>query len=115
MLKIRPALKAIFSTANLNGTAATLMSVDMGTAAATAMYVTAVAAGTYNKYQSLVRGEDDKNRNVLLRALTPHELQREYVHPETKKNIRLDRMMALYAWHSGHHIGHLKIVAGGQS
>ena len=52
---------------------------------------------------------------IPLRALTPHELQREYVHPETKKNIRLDRMMALYAWHSGHHIGHLKIVAGGQS
>lgn len=47
------ALKAIFSTATLNGTAAVLMSVDMGSLPATALYVCAILAGTWNKYQSL--------------------------------------------------------------
>ena len=47
----------------------------------------------------------------LLRTLTTADLQREYIHPETKKNVRLDRMVALYAWHGDHHLGHLRIVA----
>ena len=47
----------------------------------------------------------------LLRSLTSADLQREYIHPETKKNIRLDRMIALYAWHGDHHLAHLKIIA----
>lgn len=49
---------------------------------------------------------------VLLRSLSPEQLKREYVHPETKKNNRLDRVVAMYAWHGDHHLGHLKIVAG---
>lgn len=49
---------------------------------------------------------------MLLRSLSPEQLKREYVHPETKKNIRLDRVVAMYAWHGDHHLGHLKIVAG---
>ena len=48
---------------------------------------------------------------ALLRRLTPADLQKEYVHPETKTNIRLDRMVALYAWHGEHHLAHLKIIA----
>jgi hypothetical protein len=46
-------LKSIFSTANLNGTAAVLMSLDMGSLPASALYIYAVLAGTWNKYQSL--------------------------------------------------------------
>jgi hypothetical protein len=49
---------------------------------------------------------------ALLKTLTPVELKREYIHPETKKNNPLDRMVAMYAWHGEHHLGHLKIVAG---
>lgn len=48
---------------------------------------------------------------ALLRSLTTDDLQKEYIHPETKKNVRLDRMVALYAWHGEHHLGHLKIIA----
>jgi hypothetical protein len=48
---------------------------------------------------------------ALMRSLAPADLQREYVHPETQKKIRLDRLIALYAWHGDHHLGHLKIVA----
>lgn len=47
---------------------------------------------------------------VLLRSLTPEDLQKSFVHPETGKNIRLDRLVALYAWHGEHHLGHLKLV-----
>src|SRR5687767_9033493 len=31
---------------------------------------------------------------ILLRSLSPADLKREYVHPETKKNNRLDRIVA---------------------
>lgn len=47
---------------------------------------------------------------ILLKALTERDLQKEFIHPETRKNIRLDRMIALYAWHGDHHLGHLKII-----
>lgn len=47
----------------------------------------------------------------LMRSLTPTDLQKEYIHPETHKNFRLDRLIAMYAWHGDHHLGHLKIIA----
>jgi len=48
---------------------------------------------------------------VLLKSLSPDDLQREYIHPETKRNFRLASVLALYAWHCDHHLAHLKIVA----
>jgi hypothetical protein len=48
---------------------------------------------------------------ALLKLLTTEDLKKEFIHPETKKNIRLDRLIALYAWHGDHHFGHLQIVA----
>ncbi|SRR5690606_30715341 len=49
---------------------------------------------------------------VLLKSLKPEDLTRAYIHPDTQKANRLDRVVALYAWHGDHHLGHLKIVAG---
>ena len=49
---------------------------------------------------------------TLLRSLTPEDLQKSFVHPETGKNVRLDRLIAMYAWHGEHHLGHLKIIVG---
>jgi hypothetical protein len=49
---------------------------------------------------------------TLLRALSKEDLQKSFVHPETGKNVRLDRLIALYAWHGEHHLGHLKLVQG---
>src|SRR5688572_16717337 len=49
--------------------------------------------------------------SALLRRLAPADFQKEFLHPDTKKNMRLDRMTAMYAWHGDHHFGHLKIVA----
>jgi hypothetical protein len=49
--------------------------------------------------------------SAMLRRLSPSDFQKEFLHPETKKHMRLDRMTAMYAWHGEHHFGHLKIVA----
>lgn len=49
--------------------------------------------------------------STLLKALTLEDLKKEYIHPDTKKNNPLDRIVAMYAWHGDHHLGHLKIVA----
>lgn len=48
---------------------------------------------------------------ALLKVLTPDHFAKAFVHPETKKQIRLDRMVALYAWHGDHHLGHIEIIA----
>jgi hypothetical protein len=52
-----------------------------------------------------------KKWGVLLRGLSPADLQRQFFHPDAKKHIRLDQALASYAWHGEHHLGHLKIVA----
>ena len=44
---------------------------------------------------------------ALLRSLSPQDLQRQYIHPETKKYNRLDNMTAMYAWHGEHHLAHI--------
>ncbi|HEY5691687.1 MAG TPA: putative metal-dependent hydrolase [Cyclobacteriaceae bacterium] len=43
----------------------------------------------------------------LLRQLSDSDIAREFIHPETKKNQRIDRMIALYAWHGVHHLAHI--------
>jgi len=48
---------------------------------------------------------------ALLRTLSPTDLQKAFIHPETKKEVKLERQIALYAWHGEHHLGHLKIIA----
>lgn len=48
---------------------------------------------------------------AMLKLLKSEDLNKEFLHPETKKLVRLDRLIALYAWHGEHHLGHLQIVA----
>lgn len=48
---------------------------------------------------------------ALLRALTPADLQKEFLHPATNKYMKLERLIALYAWHGEHHLGHLQIIS----
>jgi hypothetical protein len=47
----------------------------------------------------------------LLKAMGPEDLKKEFIHPDTKKNVPLDRLVATYAWHGEHHFAHLQIVA----
>jgi uncharacterized damage-inducible protein DinB len=42
----------------------------------------------------------------LLQSMTDEDFKREFVHPETG-NWTLDKILALYAWHSLHHTAHI--------
>jgi uncharacterized damage-inducible protein DinB len=44
---------------------------------------------------------------LLLKSMTPEMLQRQFTHPETRKQVPLDRLIAMYAWHGDHHLGHI--------
>jgi len=43
---------------------------------------------------------------AILRAMKPADFERQLVHPESGKQ-RLDQVLALYAWHSQHHVAHV--------
>ena len=43
---------------------------------------------------------------TLLQAMTPEDFSRNLRHPELGV-LSLDRMLALYAWHSAHHTAHI--------
>jgi hypothetical protein len=47
----------------------------------------------------------------LIRSLSTEDLQKEYIHPDTQKHVRLDRLVGMYAWHGEHHLAHLEIIA----
>lgn len=44
----------------------------------------------------------------LLRTLTSEDLLRVYIHPEHGKRFGLDEAIGMYAWHSNHHLAHIK-------
>jgi hypothetical protein len=44
---------------------------------------------------------------VLLRSITADQWQRGFVHPEMNAVVPLDKAVAMYAWHSQHHLGHI--------
>ena len=46
----------------------------------------------------------------VLRAMSPADFERKLEHPENG-TMTLDRMLALYAWHSRHHVAHITELA----
>ena len=48
---------------------------------------------------------------TLLRAMSPADFSRTFVHPEQGRAMPLDMVLALYAWHGKHHVGHVGLVA----
>ncbi len=46
----------------------------------------------------------------LLRSMSMSDFQKTFYHPETKADVLLSTNVALYAWHSQHHIEHIKLV-----
>ena len=46
----------------------------------------------------------------LLRAMQPADFARRINHPEWEAPLSLDALLALYAWHGPHHIGHVTSV-----
>jgi hypothetical protein len=47
---------------------------------------------------------------ALLKNIPAQDLSKQFVHPETGKHQSLERLIALYAWHGEHHLGHLQII-----
>jgi hypothetical protein len=44
---------------------------------------------------------------VLLRQLSSSDLQKEFIHPETKKHVVMHNLLGTYAWHGEHHLAHI--------
>ncbi|WP_111309091.1 YfiT family bacillithiol transferase [Confluentibacter sediminis] len=44
----------------------------------------------------------------LLKRLTDDDLNKCFIHPETKSEISLKRNLATYAWHGNHHYMHIE-------
>jgi hypothetical protein len=44
---------------------------------------------------------------ILLRSILPSDRKRFFIHPETKKQITLNTLMGMYAWHGEHHLAHI--------
>jgi DinB superfamily len=44
---------------------------------------------------------------TLLRSLSTSLLTKFFIHPDSKKEINLKTLMALYAWHGDHHLAHI--------
>lgn len=47
---------------------------------------------------------------TLMRSSSQKDLDRVYFHPESMKEFKLSTVIALYAWHGKHHLGHLRII-----
>jgi uncharacterized damage-inducible protein DinB len=44
---------------------------------------------------------------ILLKSIPEESLTRYFVHPETKRQVRLDTLMGMYSWHGNHHLAHI--------
>lgn len=44
---------------------------------------------------------------ALMRAMTPEDFARRFVHPEHGRSMSLDHTLQIYAWHGRHHVAHI--------
>ena len=49
-----------------------------------------------------------KKLGVLLKNFNQDDLKREFVHPEHGKRFSIEETIGVYAWHSNHHLAHIK-------
>jgi DinB superfamily/AT hook motif len=49
---------------------------------------------------------------TFLSSLSDDDLEKGFHHPVSKRYIIIPELMALYAWHSQHHLGHIRLVIG---
>lgn len=52
----------------------------------------------------------------LLKSLTPDDLKREFIHPDSGRHISVAENIGIYAWHCRHHLAHVQqaIAAAGK-
>jgi hypothetical protein len=44
---------------------------------------------------------------VLLKSMSTADFEKTFFHPESKRTWKLNETLALYAWHSKHHLAHI--------
>lgn len=47
---------------------------------------------------------------VLLKSLSSEDLKKEFIHPEHGRRFTLAENIGIYAWHSNHHLAHIKLA-----
>jgi uncharacterized damage-inducible protein DinB len=51
---------------------------------------------------------------ALAKRIPQKDLSRSFVHPDTKKEIRLGQLLGMYAWHGDHHLAHVTTLKAKQ-
>ncbi len=51
----------------------------------------------------------------FLKSLEEDDLEKGYYHPASKRTVQLQEAIALYVWHSQHHLAHIYLVIDGKS
>ena len=52
---------------------------------------------------------------AFLESLSEEDLERGYYHPDAKRTVLVQEAIALYVWHSQHHLHHIQLVTEGKS
>lgn len=47
----------------------------------------------------------------VLKNMKPEDFNKKYFHPESNREITLFEFVSMYAWHSKHHVAHVRIVS----
>lgn len=47
---------------------------------------------------------------ILLQSMNDGDFEKVFIHPEHDKALRLDAVLAMYAWHCAHHLAHILLV-----
>ncbi len=51
----------------------------------------------------------------FLKSLQEDDLEKGFYHPASKRTVSVQEAIALYVWHSQHHLGHILLVGEGKS
>lgn len=51
----------------------------------------------------------------FLRSLAPEQFSRRFLHPEIQGPVTLDKSVAMYSWHSRHHVAHIDALRARKS
>ncbi|MCY7327923.1 MAG: putative metal-dependent hydrolase, partial [Saprospiraceae bacterium] len=52
---------------------------------------------------------------AFMESLSEEDLKRGYYHPDAKRTVLVQEAIALYVWHSQHHLHHIQLIADGKS
>lgn len=55
-----------------------------------------------------------KRWTSFLKSIQEDDLEKGYYHPASKRTVSVQEAIALYVWHSHHHLGHINLVAEGK-